>query len=99
MQHESLFPTVDVSSERTVPRADWAKIDHLSNSYVDVGVRYQASSTRLKEFKGVSAAVRGELLEWPMLGYEAGFRGYGLSHLHVESDFRWGSVTDRKSVV
>ena len=92
IQHESLFPTVDVSAERTVPRAEWAKIDHLSNSYVDVGVRYQAPENQAS-FKGISAAVRGELLQWPLLGYEPDFRGYGLSHLHVESDFRWGSVT------
>ncbi|MBQ3913954.1 MAG: hypothetical protein II692_01070, partial [Paludibacteraceae bacterium] len=95
IQHESLFPTVDISDERTAPRAKWALIDHLSNTYLDVGVRYQAPEVQgaSSTFQGISAAVRGELLEWPMLGYEPDFRGYGISHLHVESDFNWGSVT------
>ena len=93
IQHESLFPTVDISAERTAPRAAWAPIDHLSNTYLDLGVRYQTSDSMALGFKGVSAAVRGELLEWPMLGYEPDFRGYGLSHLHVETDFSWGSIT------
>ena len=93
IQHESLFPTVDVSDDRTAPREPWAKIDHLSNSYLDVGVRFQDSGSKFKVFKGFSAAVRGELLEWPMLGYEPDFRGYGLSHVHVETNFNWGSIT------
>ena len=32
LQHESLFPTVNVDADRTTPKADWAKIDHLSNT-------------------------------------------------------------------
>lgn len=93
LQHESLFPTVDVSADRTYPREKWAKIDHLSNSYVDVGVRYEHLRDNIVGFTGFSAATRGELLQWPMLGYEQDFRGYGISHLHLESDFRWGSIT------
>ncbi len=93
IQHESLFPTVDVSSDRTVPRADWAKIDHLSNSYLDVGVRYEHERDNALRFTGVSAAVRGELMQWPLLGYERDFRGYGLAHMHVDATFRWGRIT------
>ncbi len=93
IQHESLFPTVDISEERTAPRPKWALIDHLSNTYVDVGVRYDHQRENKAGFTGLSVATRGELLEWPMLGYEPDFRGYGISHLHVESDFNWGSVT------
>ena len=87
IQHESLFPTEDVSNLRTYPREDWALIDHLSNSYLDVGVRGELQDLT------VFAAARAELLQWPMLGYEPDFRGYGLSHLHAGVNFRWGSVT------
>ena len=87
IQHESLFPTVDISSERTWPREEWAPIDHLSNTYLDLSVRGE-----LKDVT-VFAGARGELLQWPMLGYEPEFRGYGLSHLHAGVNFRWGSVT------
>ena len=60
---------------------------------MDVGVRYDHQRENKAGFTGLSVATRGELLEWPMLGYEPDFRGYGISHLHVESDFNWGSVT------
>lgn len=93
IQHESLFPTVDVSADRTSPRADWAKIDHLSNTYADFGLRYQYNKQNKIGFTGVHAAARAELMEWPMLGYEVGFKGHGLAHLSLESGFKWGSVT------
>lgn len=91
IQHESLFPTADVSSSRNSPRAPWAKIDHLSNSYVDVGVRYTKDSART--FMGLEAATRVELMEWPMLGYDAGFKGHGIGHLHLSAHWRWGEIT------
>ena len=93
IQHEGLFPTTDVSDDRIAPREKWALIDHLSNSYLDVGVRYEHQQTNKLGFTGISAATRAELLQWPMLGYEDGFRGYGISHLHIETQFRWGAVT------
>lgn len=93
VQHESLFPTVSVEDKRTSPRADWAKIDHLSNTYLDMALRYQYNATNAVGFTGISGAIRGELTQWPMLGYAPDFGGYGLSHMHVESAFQWGSVT------
>ena len=93
VQHSSLFPTTDVSGDRTAPRASWAPIDHLSNTYADVGVRYEHHGDNPLQFTGFSAATRAELLQWPLLGYDADFRGYGISHLHATADFRWGSVT------
>lgn len=105
IQHESLFPTADVSGSRVTPREDWAKIDHLSNSYVDLGLRYQHDSANVVGFTGLDVATRFELTRWPLLGYtEMGFagwdpkgyqfgNGYGFSHLHVGFAFNWGKVT------
>lgn len=93
LQHESLFPTVDVSADRSYARAPWAKIDHLSNTYLDLGLRYTYLLDNRLGFTGVSAAARGELMQWPLLGYEAGFRGFGLAHLHLDANFKWGSVS------
>ena len=36
---------------------------------------------------------RAELTQWPLLGYDAGFGGHGISHLHVGATFDWGKVT------
>ena len=93
LQHESLFPTVNVDNDRTTPKADWAKIDHLSNTYLDLGVRYEHNGDNKAGFQGVEVMLRGELTQWPLLGYDADFGGYGLSHLHVALPFRWGRIT------
>ena len=93
LQHESLFPTRSVDQDRTEPKKDWAKIDHLSNTYLDLGVRWDRNSENKIGFRGMEAALRGELMEWPLLGFEAGFKGYGLSHLHVSTQFDWGKIT------
>ena len=92
IQHESLFPTADASSLRTTPRADWAKIDHLSNNYLDLSLNYINDSNKY-HFRSLRASVRLELNQWPMPGYEAGFAGHGLSHLSVASAFDWGEIT------
>ena len=93
LQHESLFPTRSVDQDRTEPKKEWAKIDHLSNTYLDLGVRWDRNSENKIGFRGMEAALRGELMEWPLLGFEAGFKGYGLSHLHVSTQFDWGKIT------
>lgn len=93
IQHESLFPTVDISNVRNYPRADWAKIDHLSNTYLDLGLRWDHTSDNAVGFTGLSAALRGELMEWPLLGYDPEFRGYGVGNLHLTAQFRWGNIT------
>ncbi|MGN1248295.1 MAG: DUF6029 family protein, partial [Paludibacteraceae bacterium] len=93
LQHESLFPTVNVDADRNTPKADWAKIDHLSNTYLDLGVRYEHNGDNKAGFQGVEVMLRGELTKWPLLGYDADFGGYGLSHLHVALPFKWGRIT------
>ena len=93
LQHESLFPTRSVDQDRTEPKKEWAKIDHLSNTYLDLGVRWDHNSSNKAGFRGMEAALRGELMEWPLLGFEAGFKGYGLSHLHISTQFDWGKIT------
>lgn len=87
LQHESLFPTV------STPKPDWAKISHLSNTYLDLGVRYEHNGDNKAGFQGVEVMLRGELTKWPLMGYDPDFGGYGLSHLHVALPFRWGRIT------
>lgn len=93
LQHDGLFPTVDVSSIRSKQRESWAKIDHLSNSYLDLSVLYTHNDSNKIGFRGVRASTRVELTEWPLPGYEAEFRGHGIGHLSVMADFAWGHVT------
>ena len=89
IQHEGLFPT-DMSE--VPPQPEWAKITHLSNTYLDLGVRWEHNKDN-QQFKGLEVVTRAELTEWPMLGYDANFGGYGLSHLHVGANFSWGKIT------
>lgn len=93
VQHESLFPTTDVSGVRSYPRAEWAKIDHLSNTYADFGLRYEYEGEKSSTFRGIQADLRLEAMQWPMLGYEAKFRGYGVGRLSLQSAFSWGTIT------
>jgi hypothetical protein len=89
IQHEGLFPT-DMSEVPQQP--EWAKITHLSNTYLDLGVRWEHNKDN-QQFKGLEVVTRAELTEWPMLGYDDKFGGYGLSHLHVGANFSWGKIT------
>lgn len=93
LQHESLFPTVDVSGDRTTPRPEWAKIDHLSNTYLDLGLRYEYYRPNKLQFQGLEVMLRGEFTKYPLLGYDPGFAGHGLSHLHLAFPFKWGRIT------
>lgn len=93
VQHDGLFPTRDVSEYRALPRAKWAKIDHLSNNYIDLSVHYLTSEDNKSHFRGVTAATRVELNQWPLLGYEPGFAGHGIGHLSLRADFDWGHVS------
>jgi hypothetical protein len=89
IQHEGLFPT-DMSEVPQQP--EWAKITHLSNTYLDLGVRWERNQED-QMFKGLEVVTRAELTEWPMLGYDAKFGGHGISHLHVGANFSWGKIT------
>ena len=90
IQHEGLFPT-DMSEVPQQP--EWAKITHLSNTYLDLGVRWDHNTNNKIGFKGLELITRSELTEWPMLGYDADFGGHGVSHLHVGAYFNWGKIT------
>ena len=87
IQHDGLFPTTDVTASRPTPRADWAKIDHLSNSYLDLSLHYVKNDSNKAHFQGLNVTTRAELTQWPLLGYEAEFGGHGISHLSVEAVF------------
>lgn len=90
IQHEGLFPT-DMSEVPAQP--EWAKITHLSNTYLDLGVRWERNGSADQKFRGLEVVTRAELTEWPMLGYDANFGGHGISHLHVGANFSWGKIT------
>ena len=92
VQHGSLFPTTDASEMRSTPRAGWAKIDHLSNSYVDLTLHYLNDSNK-HHFKELRATTRLELMQWPLPGYDADFAGHGIGHLSVAATFDWGEIT------
>ena len=94
IQHEGLIPTADVGR----PLPDWAKMHYLSNSYLDLGMRWdhQTDNGDRKSdigFRGLEVITRAELTKWPMLGYDADFGGHGISHLHVGASFDWGKIT------
>lgn len=101
IQHEGLIPTIDVG--RYQP--DWVKMHYLSNSYLDLGVRWdhdsdassQTSEVAKREsrigFRGLELITRAELTQWPMLGYDIEFGGHGISHLHAGVIFDWGKIT------
>ena len=90
IQHEGLFPT-DMSEVPKQP--DWAKITHLTNTYLDLGIRWDHNTNNNAGFRGLEFITRAELTEWPMLGYDTDFGGYGISHLHVGANFDWGKIT------
>ena len=93
VQHDGIFPTQDVSAVRTHPRAKWAKIDHLSNNYVDLSVHYRKLERNAVRFHGLHADTRIEFNQWPLLGYERDFAGYGIGHLSLTADFEWGHIS------
>ena len=90
IQHEGLFPT-DLSEVPQQP--EWAKITHLSNTYLDLGVRWERNGSEDQKFRGLELVTRAELTQWPMLGYDADFGGHGISHLHLGANFSWGKIT------
>lgn len=84
LQHEALvpLPTIDAGY-------------YLSNSYLDLGMRWDHSQENQAGFQGLEVMTRAELTQWPLPGYDADptFKGYGVSHLHVAATFDWGKVT------
>lgn len=90
IQHDGLFPT-DMSEVPQQP--EWAKVAHLSNTYLDLGVRWNHATENKAGFQGMEVVTRAELTQWPLLGYDAGFGGHGISHLHVGATFNWGKLT------
>ena len=84
LQHEALvpLPTIDAGS-------------YLSNSYLDLGMRWDHSQENQAGFQGLEVMTLAELTQWPLPGYDADptFKGYGVSHLHVAATFDWGKVT------
>ena len=82
IQHDGLvpLPTIDAGY-------------YLSNSYLDLGMRWDHSQDNKAGFQTLELMTRTELTEWPMLGYDANFGGHGISHLHVGASFDWGKIT------
>lgn len=67
-------------------------VAYLSNSYLDLSVHYVNDSNNA-HFRSLRATTRLELTQWPLPGYEADFKGHGVSHLSVASTFDWGEFT------
>jgi hypothetical protein len=84
LQHEALvpLPTIDAGY-------------YLSNSYLDLGIRWDHSQENQAGFQGLEVMTRAELTQWPLPGYDVDptFKGYGVSHLHVAATFDWGKVS------
>ena len=82
IQHEALVPVPTIEEGY-----------YLSNSYLDLGMRWEHNMDNKVGFQGLELITRSELTEWPMLGYDEDFGGYGLSHLHIGANFSWGKIT------
>ena len=82
IQHEALVPLPTIE-----------KGYYLSNSYLDIGMRWDHNEDNQAHFQSLEVMTRAELTQWPLLGYDADFGGYGVSHLHVGATFDWGKVT------
>ena len=93
IQHDGLFPTMDISAVRPVPRAGWAEIDHLNNTYLDLSMHYIRNDSNKVHFKGLRVATRIEMTQWPLPGYEAGFGGHGIGHLSFTAFFDRCEIT------
>ncbi len=77
LEHSGLFGMKDDA----IGTGDYA-YPYLSNSYLDLGLRSQC----------VSAGARVELNLMPLPGYEANFKGVGISNLFLKTEWKWGSV-------
>lgn len=93
IQHDGLFPTTDVSALRSTPRPGWAKIDHLSNNYLDLSVHWLRQDSNILRFRGLHIDTRLEMNQWPLLGYTAEFAGHGIGRLSLTADFDWGHLS------
>ena len=93
IQHDGLFPTADISSERYTPRAQWAAIDHLSHSYLDLSLRYEYNTVNALHFRGLQWDTHAELTQWPLPGYEPEISGHGIGGLSLAFHFAWGTIT------
>ncbi|MBR5573420.1 MAG: hypothetical protein IKW35_02900 [Paludibacteraceae bacterium] len=85
IQHEALVPVPTIEEGY-----------YLSNSYLDLGMRWNHNNENKIGFQGLEVMTRAELTEWPMLGFQDNdndFAGYGISHLQVGANFRWGKIT------
>ena len=84
IQHDALVP---------IPTIEQGY--YLSNSYLDLGMRWDHNTENQTSFRGLEVITRAELTEWPLPGYDAdpSFKGYGISHLHVGATFDWGKIT------
>jgi hypothetical protein len=92
-QKDTVYVVGGIQHDALVPVPTIEEGYYLSNSYLDLGVRWDHAKVNKSGFQGLELITRAELTEWPMLGYDADFGGYGLSHLHVGANFGWGKVT------
>lgn len=90
---DTVYVVGGIQHEALVPLPTIEKGYYLSNSYLDIGMRWDHNEDNQAHFQSLEVMTRAELTQWPLLGYDADFGGYGVSHLHVGATFDWGKVT------
>ena len=93
LANDTVYVVGGIQHEALVPIPTIAQGYYLSNSYLDLGMRWDHNEDNQAHFQSLEVMTRAELTQWPLLGYDADFGGYGVSHLHVGATFDWGKVT------
>ena len=93
LANDTVYVVGGIQHDALVPIPTIEQGYYLSNSYLDLGMRWDHNEDNQAHFQSLEVMTRAELTQWPLLGYDADFGGYGVSHLHVGATFDWGKVT------
>ena len=95
LANDTVYVVGGIQHDALVPIPTIEQGYYLSNSYLDLGMRWDHNTENQTSFRGLEVITRAELTEWPLPGYDAdpSFKGYGISHLHVGATFDWGKIT------
>ena len=95
LANDTVYVVGGIQHDALVPIPTIEQGYYLSNSYLDLGMRWDHNTENQASFRGLEVITRAELTEWPLPGYDAdpSFKGYGISHLHVGATFDWGKIT------
>ena len=95
LANDTVYVVGGIQHDALVPIPTIEQGYYLSNSYLDLGMRWDHNTENQTSFRGLEVITRAELTEWPLPGYDAdpSFKGYGISHLQVGATFDWGKIT------